>query len=93
MHKWYRGEYFYEKEMWSYVCTLWKKWSFWKNVNFGLVALAFHYGNCLNATLSRYTLKIYFVFKKLILKNNRSKPVLITPWQVSCSPAHVSIKS
>ena len=30
--------------------------SFCKNVNFGLVALAFHYGSCFNASLSRYTL-------------------------------------
>ena len=29
---------------------------FWKNVKFGSVALAFHYGSCFNAGLSRYTL-------------------------------------
>ena len=56
-----------------------KKAEFLKERQFCLVALAFQYGNCLNASLSRCTLKIYFVFKKLILKNNRSKPVLITP--------------
>ena len=52
----------------SYVCTLQGKAEFLKNVNFGLVDLAFHYDSCLNSSLSRYTLQIYFVFKKLILK-------------------------
>ena len=41
---------------------------FCKNVKFGLVALAFHYGSCFNVSLSRHTLEIYFAFKKLILK-------------------------
>ena len=43
-----------------------RKRSFCKNVNFGSVALAFHYGSCSNVSLSRYTLQIYFVFKKLM---------------------------
>ena len=43
-----------------------RKRSFCQNVNFGLVALAFYYGSCFNASISGYTLYIYFVFKKLI---------------------------
>ena len=41
-----------------------RKRSFCKNVNFGSVALAFHYGSCFNASISRYTLKIYFLYLK-----------------------------
>ena len=48
---------------------LYEKMEFYKNVKFGLVALASHYGSCFNASLSRYNLQIYFVFKKLILRN------------------------
>ena len=75
-----------------YAARYKKKRSFWKNVNFGLVALAFHYGSCFNASLSRLLCKFILYLKKFC-KNNSSKPVLTTPWKVSCSPAHVSIKS
>ena len=34
-----------------------RKRSFYKNVDFGLVALAFHYGSCVNASISHYTCK------------------------------------
>ena len=36
--------------------TLQEKTKFCKNVDFGSVALAFHYGSCFDASLSRYTL-------------------------------------
>ena len=36
--------------------TLHEKKKFWKNIKFGLVALAFHYGSCFNAILSCHTL-------------------------------------
>ena len=35
-----------------------KKQSFGKNVNFGMVALSFHYGSCCNASLSRYIVSL-----------------------------------
>ena len=38
---------------------------------FGSVALAFHYGSCFNCSLSRYTLQIDFVYKKLILRKQQ----------------------
>ena len=41
---------------------------FWNNVKFGSVALAFFYGSSFNASFSLYTLQIYFVFEKLILR-------------------------
>ena len=48
--------------------TLHDTTEFCKNTKFGTVALGFHYGSCFNASLSHYTLKFYFVFKKLILR-------------------------
>ena len=33
---------------------------------FWLVALAFYYDSCFNASIAGYTLQIYFVFEKLI---------------------------
>ena len=50
--------------------TLHEKTEFCKNVKFASAALAFLYGSYFNANLSRYALKIYFVFKKLILRKN-----------------------
>ena len=41
------------------------KRSFCKNLNFGSVDLAFHYVSCVNASISRYTLQICFVFKEV----------------------------
>ena len=69
---WYRDKYyFYEWEICSYLYT--QHFTRGNRVFaiasiFFSVALAFHGGSCFNASLSRYTLLIYLVFKKLILK-------------------------
>ena len=38
-----------------YATLYTSKRRFWKSVNFGLVALTFHYGSFFNASLPRYT--------------------------------------
>ena len=40
-----------------------RKRNFWKNIDFGSVALTFHYGGCFNASLSRYTFKFILHLK------------------------------
>ena len=61
-----------------YTALYMRKRSFYKNVNFGSVALGFHYGSCFNASLSRYTLQIYFVF---ILRKQQVQTSVNCPMQ------------
>ena len=68
--------------------NLHEKTEFCKNIKFGSV----YYGSCFNVGLSCYTLQIYFIFKKLILRKEQVQPVLITLCKVLCRPTHISIK-
>ena len=54
--------------IYMYATLYTRKQSFWKDVKFGSVVLAFHYISCFNISLSRYMLQNCFVFKKLILR-------------------------
>ena len=59
--------------------TLQEQEEFLKERYFGLVALAFHYGSCFNDSLHVIPCKFILYLKSQFSKNNRSKPVLITP--------------
>ena len=45
-----------------------RKLTFAETLNLALSPVTFHYGSYFNAILSPYTLSIYFVFKKPIIK-------------------------
>ena len=66
---------------WYMYTALYKrKWNFSKSVNFGSVALAFHYGICFNAGLSRYShwkkSEIYH-FNRFATQNFLRRPTML----------------
>ena len=64
------------------------KQSFWKNINFGSVTLAFHYRSFFNASSSRHTFQIYLVFKHSILSKEQVQTSVEYPMEslmLSCS--------